>query len=793
MRHNGPWEESWYDRRARENNPLRNGSATIGSDLETSVNDASIGSNYSNNSFMRSAGIGSSLLLAAYMLLITACGGQAAPTPSPTSTAQGAISTPTARQETPTPQPTLEARVKATATPTAVSTQQVVKNGVVIKYNQTDSNGIATFEDSAGGQTVTVQVVDSSSKPLHGMRVQYLDSPNFEGFIVEDPTNRYAPSFRVYPNTTVPPITGSVPPTPLYVPVTMRTSGPKIREVKDPSNEKQGLDNLVEHAKNEWLYLGRRTPKQLDAEDEIYSFIVGLAGVNTSVVSDVAGKIADISDSISSWHEPEFYDVYVVIPTSPITTAIRVLVPVQREPKPAPIVTPPSDKTQIPDGSKVVFESEGKIYLANIPTKEVFHLTPPSQQQSNLEHPDLSPDGKLLVYSSARLLTSRKGIETDNLWLMDIGTGRITKLTTDIAGTPSWSNDGRKIVFFQGMNIYSVNLDKGKCQLKVADTYLIDSNASFSPDDSKILYNRGFTINSRTGSVDRKSGLWIVNSDGSYNLQFFSPEATNPSSNRLLYYFDWSIDGKIAASIQQINESQNQEYAEIVLMDSDGSNIRRIAGSKATGYSGLKWSQDGKYLFFKQATLGPPRTTDLLVIDPKSGDTLDIRTFKWHEIGISPKEVSLGTLLGTEKKPYSYSEECFGPSTEGISTFEMTVGYVKNIRHEDVRYSFDRDREIKLRVMYDNKIAAEYKKAKDAALAMSGIITAASSTAEDYIRNNLTKEVIDRTVIISSKDFSTNRSRIFVDLESELLGSLRKLGVVNVDIRYFEEGLKFLN
>ncbi len=117
MRHNRPWEENWYDRRAREENPLRNNSISGGSGLESSVNDASIGGNYSNNGFIRRAGIGSSLLLAAYMLLITSCGGQAAPTPSPTSTAQRAISTPAARQETSTPQPTLEATVAATSTP----------------------------------------------------------------------------------------------------------------------------------------------------------------------------------------------------------------------------------------------------------------------------------------------------------------------------------------------------------------------------------------------------------------------------------------------------------------------------------------------------------------------------------------------------------------------------------------------------------------------------------------------------------------------------------------------------
>ena len=782
MGRNLPWEESWYDKRARENNPLRNDIIVIGSDLESSVNDASIGINYSNTSFMRHAGIGSSLLLAAYMMLITACGGQAAPISSPTSSSQRAISTPITRQETSAPQPTLEARVGATVIPSAVSTQQVVKNGVVIQYNQTDSKGIATFEDSTTGQTVTVEVVDASSKPLHGMRVQYLDSTDFEGFVVEDPNNHYATLFKVYPHNTIPPITTHVPAPNLHIPLTMRTSGPAIREVNNSSDEGQALDNLVKHTKNEWLYLGRRTPDQLDAEDKIYSFILGLAGIDTSVVSDIAGKIADISDSISGWHEPEFYDVYEIIPTNPITTSIRVLVPVKGK----PVITPTTTQPQTPvirDGSKIAFAADGKIYLANISTKEVFPLTPPSQQQSELERPDLSPDGKLMVYSSVRVLTSRKGIESDNLWLMDIGTGRIAKLTAHIADSPSWSNDGRKIVFMQGLNIYTVDLSQD-CRLKVADTYLFPSSQSFSPDNSRILYNRGFSLNQSTGSIDRMLGPWIVNSDGSYNSRFISLEATNPGSYQVLYELDWSIAGKIAAVINEINESQNQRYWGIVLMDGDGSNLKRLTWSNlgiTSGYFNLRWSQDGEYLFYKQYTLGT--TPNLLVIDPKSGDTLDIRTFKWHKTDTSAKEVSLGEFLGKEKKPYS--EECFGPSTEGISTFEM-------------KHQFDGDRSIELRVMYDNKIAAESMKREWQAKFMKlGYQEApampSSLTTENFISDSLTKEIIDRPVQVSSTDLGLN-SNIFIDLESELLKSFRELGVVNVDIRYIRIGaIKYVN
>ncbi len=590
----------------------------------------------------------------------------------------------------------------------------------------------------------------------------------------------------------------------------MRISGPEVREVKGSSAEKQALDNLVEHAKNEWVYLGRRTPEQLDAENKIYSFIVGLAGINTSVVSDIAGKIGDISDSISGWHEPKFYDVYEVIPANPITTAIRVLVPVESKPEPTleatvkaiatPIATStPTGPPQIQDGSKVVFESGGKIYLANISTKEVFQLTTYPQYGSP-GNPDLSPNGKLVAYFEG------KGRGDEHLWLMDIGTRRAAKLI-ELVDSPSWSNDGRKIVFQYGMEVRTVDLFQGDCMLKIADTLLFPSSQSFSPDGSRILYNRGFTRNQSTGPIstwpiDRNLGPWIVNSDGSYNRQFISLETTNPNTYQVLFGIDWSIDGRIAAVMHEIDESQNKRYGGIVLMDRDGFNLRRLIwshlgtiGKFSGGHSSLRWSQDGKYLFYRQI---PDEDTDnLFVLDAESGNTLDIKTFTWHKTDKQPTEVSLGELLGKEKKPYS--EECFGPSTEGISTLEVDVKYVANVKVEDKQYNFDRDRDIRVRVLYDNKVAAEYLteyiKEKEGSFPVVSS-TVVEKWVKDLIKDNLTKQVIDGTVLISSEYIKTNsfHGRIFIDLESKLFESLSKLGVVNVDIRYFREGsLKYAN
>jgi len=246
-------------------------------------------------------------------------------------------------------------------------------------------------------------------------------SEDFKRFIVEDPDNQYDPSFRIYRYDTVPLITTFVSTPNIHIPITMQTSDPKIK--------KEDLAKLTE---NEWEYMGRLTPEQLDAENTIYSFFLGLTGINTSGIGDIAGLIAGFSDSIPGWHEPESYDVYKVIPANPITTTIRVLVPVQGEPEP----TVPSDEKekpdegivsqiQIPDGSKVVYVRGEEVYLANIPTREVFQLTNDEIFDFSA---DLSPDGNLIVF------TRVQSDYTADIWLMDVETRRIAKLTGEEKG-----------------------------------------------------------------------------------------------------------------------------------------------------------------------------------------------------------------------------------------------------------------------------------------------------------------------------------------------------------------------
>ena len=453
---------------------------------------------------------------------------------------------------------------------------------------------------------------------------------------------------------------------------------------------------------------------------------------------------------------------------------------------------------KIPDGSKVVFVKIEDVapayrtgyplamYLANFSTKEVFKLT---SGKFNDMHPDLSPDGKLIAFSS------NMGDEYD-IWLMDIETRRIAKLTDENLGdeTSSWSNDGRSIVFRRFGDIYSIDLDK-ECKLKLAETNVYVMDQSFSPDNSQVLYDKG-DLGFRIPVSFDDYGVWIVNSDGSNPHKFKVPELfKEPDWYRTFKFIDWSNNGKIASIMIEFSYNDNEIYNGVVIMDSDGSNVKKItwnyAGSprvtpkepEILNYYEPTWSQDGNFLFYKQGTSGfifgvyKGDDLGLYATDPKTGETLDIRNFNWNTIDVPLIEVSLEELLGIEGKQ-PYTKECLSSVSEKeetkltpipeveVETFGKNIKYLWNINAEYMQYSFDGDRDIKVEITYGNK-----------------------AKIKNYsIEGTLAQSIINETVKISSKKLKSNPTAVITELESTVLDSLKDLGVLSLDVIYFQEG-----
>jgi len=212
-------------------------------------------------------------------------------------------------------------------------------------------------------------------------------------------------------------------------------------------------------------------------------------------------------------------------------------------------------------------------------------------------HPMFSPDGKRVTFTSRR----PGGVIDETIYVMDPkdtfpqdGNGdHHTKLTP--APSPNFmsafSPDGKRMVFVRNeggdTEIYVMNAD-GTNPVQLTDNTANDSRPVYSPDGTKIAYNRR-DPNSPDLSR-RRLDVYVMNADGTEQTRLTTtPEADRAADSNPSF----SPDGeKIAFN------SDRDGNVEIYVMDANGTEQTRLTFDPDSTDESPAFSPDGKQLAF---------------------------------------------------------------------------------------------------------------------------------------------------------------------------------------------------
>jgi dipeptidyl aminopeptidase/acylaminoacyl peptidase len=243
----------------------------------------------------------------------------------------------------------------------------------------------------------------------------------------------------------------------------------------------------------------------------------------------------------------------------------------------------------------------GKIVFADHPGQGyIYTVDPDGSSLSRLAKdailPAVSPDGTKIAYNSF-----------EQIWVMDADGSNKRKLPLHSSRgasymNPTWSSDGTKLAF----NINSV-------QTGLPDIYTSDADGSdltnltknpdgeewqpaFSPNGQQICF---------TGGADsyNRGGIYVMNSDGSNPTRLAGSNVDRYEDQYAAQGCDWSPDGtKIAYTyfppLPPVGSSAPQN-TDVYIMNADGSRKINLTKTPAVEEFNPNWSPDGTKIAFQ--------------------------------------------------------------------------------------------------------------------------------------------------------------------------------------------------
>lgn len=226
--------------------------------------------------------------------------------------------------------------------------------------------------------------------------------------------------------------------------------------------------------------------------------------------------------------------------------------------------------------------------------------------------PSLSPDGKLLAFSS-----SRHSGEPD-VYIKPVDGRMVSRKTFDQSAEiqPVFSPDGQFIAFASNLNgnwdIFIIRTGEEGTRRQVTTEESEDLHPSWSPDGKKLVY-------CSYSYVQGEWELWIADLE--------TGAMTNLGYGGL--FAVWSPQGDLIAF--QRARDRDEQWFDIWTVHPDGSNLTQVVGSGKWGAINPAWSSDGNRIYF--ATVPPEdqaeggglgRARDVWAIDLPTGARIQI-------------------------------------------------------------------------------------------------------------------------------------------------------------------------
>ena len=245
------------------------------------------------------------------------------------------------------------------------------------------------------------------------------------------------------------------------------------------------------------------------------------------------------------------------------------------------------------------------------------------QNLTNHPHADInpswSPNGKRIVFMSARDGHGGHGPSIYEIYVMDADGDNLQKLTNHPSDDrhPSWSPDGKRIAFESDraaegnphrIDIYVMDAD-GRNLQRLTNNLTEDQYPSWSPDGQRIVFSarrEGHVVH----NLDITYEIYVMDADGGNEQRL-----TNNRNNELSPV--WSPDGEqIAFSSDRKGDWQNFE---IYVMDAHGGNEQRLTENRIIDRD-PSWSPDSKRIAFASYKPGDWESLEIYVMDAHGGN-----------------------------------------------------------------------------------------------------------------------------------------------------------------------------